>query len=48
MWIYRRVLKISWMEKITNEVIGKNGNRQRNSAIIQDEEITMSRTSYMT
>ena len=26
----------------------KDGNRQRNSEIIQDEEITMSRTSYKT
>ena len=26
--------------------IGKDGNRQRNSETIQDEEITISRTSY--
>ena len=46
MWVYRKVLKISWTEKITNEYcIDKDGNRQRNSDTIQDEETTISRTS---
>ena len=37
MWIYRSVLKLSWMENQRGS-IEKDGNRQRNSATIQDEE----------
>ena len=40
MWVYRRVLKISWMEN--------DGDRPRNSETIQDQETTISRTSYQT
>ena len=48
MWIYRRVLKISRTNKIMNkEVLRRIGtNRQRNNETIQDEEITISRTSH--
>ena len=49
MWVYRRVLKISWAEKITKRgSIEKDGDRQRNSETIQDQEITISRTSDKT
>ena len=47
MWVYRRVLKISWTEKRLGS-IEKDGNRQRNSETIQDEETTISRTSNKT
>ena len=49
MWVYRRVLKISWTEKIANEeVLNKDGNMQRNNETIQDEETTIFRTSNKT
>ena len=46
MWVYRRVLKISWTEKITNEEV--DGDRQRKGDTIQDQEITISRIYYKT
>ena len=48
--ISRRVLKISWMDKIIKEeVLRRMGrNRQRNSATIQEVEITISRIPYKT
>ena len=46
MWVYRRVSKISWTEKITNEeVLRRMGT---GSETIQDEETTISRTSNKT
>ena len=49
MWVYRRVLKISWTENnYQRGSIVKDGDRQRISETIQDQEITISRTSYKT
>ena len=49
MWVYRRILKISWTEKnYQRGSIEKDGDRQRNSETIQDQEITISRTSDKT
>ena len=49
MWVYRRVLKISSTEKDHQRgSIEKNGNMQRNSENIQDEETTIARTSNET
>ena len=49
-WIYRRVLKISWMEKITNEDLLRRMGTGRE--IVRQfkayEETTISRTSYKT
>ena len=45
MWIYRRVLEISWSDKIANEEgIQKDWNWQRNGAGIYDEEVAVPRT----
>ena len=41
MWIYRRVLKISWTENITNEEVLR---RMGTGSEIQDEETTIYRT----
>ena len=43
MWIYRRVLEIYRTAKMFNEELS---NEQNTGATIQDEEITISRTSY--
>ena len=44
MWVYRRVLKISWTGKDYQQGgIEKDWNRQKNSETIQDEEITISK-----
>ena len=49
MWVYRRVLKnIMDGKDYQRGSIEKDGNRQRNSETIQDEETTISRTSNMT
>ena len=49
MWVYRRVLKISWTEKnYQRGSTEKDGDRQRNSETIQDQDITISRTSNKT
>ena len=49
MWVYRRVFKnIMDGKDYQRGSIEKDGNRQRNSETIQDEETTISRTSNMT
>ena len=50
MWVYCRVLKISWTDNIDYQRGGveKDVNMPRNSETIQYEEITIYRTSYKT
>ena len=48
MGIYRRVLEIPWTEQITNEeVLRRMGTCRKKCSTIQDEEVTLSRISYI-